>query len=142
MNDFTGRVRLDEQGPPSGTVRTYTVALDTAQYQMDMNALAAAQAGPSAPEDVYATFNMIMRRKVGAPGPRPRRPWRATAVEQGAARAAQSLLWQCCPAILLLIPSLLPPPTHPPTPTPTPTLTPHRPRRTTSRRCSSRSVTW
>jgi intron-binding protein aquarius len=39
------------------------VALDTAQYQMDMNALAAAQAGPSAPEDVYATFNMIMRRK-------------------------------------------------------------------------------
>lgn len=34
MNDFTGRVRMDEQGPPTGAVRTITVALDTAQYQV------------------------------------------------------------------------------------------------------------
>jgi hypothetical protein len=64
MNDFTGRVRLDEQGPPSGTVRTLTVALDTAQYQLDMNHLAKQQAGGRAGEDVYGTFNMLMRRKV------------------------------------------------------------------------------
>lgn len=34
MNDFTGRVRREEQGSPQGTVRTITVALDTAQYQV------------------------------------------------------------------------------------------------------------
>ena len=34
MNDFTGRVRREEQGAPQGTVRTITVALDTAQYQV------------------------------------------------------------------------------------------------------------
>ncbi|PSC68726.1 Intron-binding aquarius [Micractinium conductrix] len=59
MNDFTGRVRIDERGPPAGTVRTVTVALDTAQYQMDMNYLATR---PGA-EDVYGTFNLLMRRK-------------------------------------------------------------------------------
>lgn len=35
MNDFTGRTRLDERTPPAGSVRTITVALDTAQYQVD-----------------------------------------------------------------------------------------------------------
>lgn len=34
MNDFTGRVRPDEWTPPQGSVRTVTVALDTAQYQV------------------------------------------------------------------------------------------------------------
>ena len=34
MNDFTGRVRMDERTAPVGTVRTVTVALDTAQYQV------------------------------------------------------------------------------------------------------------
>lgn len=34
MNDFTGRTRLDDRTPPAGTVRTYVVALDTAQYQV------------------------------------------------------------------------------------------------------------
>ena len=34
MNDFTGRVRPDEWTPPVGSVRTVTVALDTAQYQV------------------------------------------------------------------------------------------------------------
>ena len=34
MNDFTGRVRMDERTAPKGTVRTITVALDTAQYQV------------------------------------------------------------------------------------------------------------
>lgn len=65
MNDFTGRVRLDERTPPVGAIRTVTVALDTAQYQMDMNYLAKQQQGGGASEDVYGTFNMLMRRKVG-----------------------------------------------------------------------------
>lgn len=34
MNDFTGRIRPDEWKPPVGTIRTVTVALDTAQYQV------------------------------------------------------------------------------------------------------------
>ncbi|EFN59246.1 hypothetical protein CHLNCDRAFT_29663 [Chlorella variabilis] len=63
MNDFTGRVRLDERTPPVGAIRTVTVALDTAQYQMDMNYLAKQQQGGGASEDVYGTFNMLMRRK-------------------------------------------------------------------------------
>jgi hypothetical protein len=36
MNDFTGRVRMDERTAPVGTVRTVTVALDTAQYQVGL----------------------------------------------------------------------------------------------------------
>lgn len=59
MNDFTGRVRPDERRPPEGTMRTLTVALDTAQYQLDMDYNAA---NPGS-EDVYGTFNLIMRRK-------------------------------------------------------------------------------
>ncbi len=59
MNDFTGRVRPDERRAPEGTLRTLTVALDTAQYQLDMDYVAA---HPGA-EDVYATFNILMRRK-------------------------------------------------------------------------------
>ncbi|KAL4443940.1 hypothetical protein ABPG75_011677 [Micractinium tetrahymenae] len=58
MNDFTGRTRLDERTPPAGVVRTITVALDTAQYQMDMNYMA-----KEGSEDVYGTFNMLLRRK-------------------------------------------------------------------------------
>ena len=101
MNDFTGRVRPDEWKPPKGTVRTVTVAMDTAQYQvraaarrhradmwpppaacsrrgagvgltavpapvprplqMDMNQMAKDQG-----DDVYGTFNMLMRRKAKA----------------------------------------------------------------------------
>ena len=38
MNDFTGRVRMDERTAPVGTVRTVTVALDTAQYQVGSGA--------------------------------------------------------------------------------------------------------
>ncbi|PNW82948.1 hypothetical protein CHLRE_06g300750v5 [Chlamydomonas reinhardtii] len=58
MNDFTGRVRRDEVKPPEGTARTVTVALDTAQYQIDMNTMARHKS-----EDPYATFNLLMRRK-------------------------------------------------------------------------------
>lgn len=70
MNDFTGRVRRDEAGPPEGTKRTYTLALDAAQYQLDMAAMAAAakaaRGGASGgsgegPEDLYGTFNLVMR---------------------------------------------------------------------------------
>ncbi|KAL6757285.1 hypothetical protein V8C86DRAFT_1695364 [Haematococcus lacustris] len=59
MNDFTGRVRRDEYKPPEGTTRTLTVALDTAQYQLDMNHLGKTKGA----EDPYSTFNIIMRRK-------------------------------------------------------------------------------
>ena len=36
MNDFTGRVKREEWTPPAGLRRTVTVALDSAQYQLDM----------------------------------------------------------------------------------------------------------
>ncbi|GLI62109.1 hypothetical protein VaNZ11_004692 [Volvox africanus] len=58
MNDFTGRVRRDEVKPPEGYSRTVTVALDTAQYQIDMNTMAKHKS-----EDPYSTFNLLMRRK-------------------------------------------------------------------------------
>lgn len=57
MNDFTGRVRPDERTDPVGTARTVTVALDTAQYQLDMNAMAAQKRT----SDIYSTFNLLMR---------------------------------------------------------------------------------
>jgi hypothetical protein len=41
----------------TGFVRTYVLALDPAQYQLDVNAAAAGEA-----PDVYATFNVLMRR--------------------------------------------------------------------------------
>lgn len=58
MNDFTGRVKRDEWKPPKGELRTVTVALDTAQYHMDLTDIARKDA-----EDVYGTFNILMRRK-------------------------------------------------------------------------------
>jgi Intron-binding protein aquarius N-terminus len=63
MNDFTGRVKREEWKPPAGTLRTLTLALDPAQYQMDMNHMQAHKS-----EDVYSTFNLLMRRK-------PKVPW-------------------------------------------------------------------
>ncbi|KAI8476245.1 MAG: hypothetical protein J3K34DRAFT_511964 [Monoraphidium minutum] len=61
MNDFTGRVRMDERKPPSGTVRTLSLALDPAQYQLDVNAAAAAGGGGGG-GDVYARLNAVLRR--------------------------------------------------------------------------------
>ncbi|KAH9288167.1 hypothetical protein KI387_032284 [Taxus chinensis] len=58
MNDFTGRVKREEWKPPKGELRTVVIALDTAQYQMDVNAIAEKGA-----EDVYSSFNVLMRRK-------------------------------------------------------------------------------
>ncbi|KAH7528063.1 hypothetical protein FEM48_Zijuj05G0031900 [Ziziphus jujuba var. spinosa] len=58
MNDFTGRIKRDEWKPPKGELRTVTVALDTAQYQMDVSNIAERGIG-----DVYGTFNILMRRK-------------------------------------------------------------------------------
>ncbi|KAJ7942622.1 Embryo defective protein [Quillaja saponaria] len=58
MNDFTGRIKRDEWKPPKGDLRTVTVALDTAQYHMDVSNIAEKGA-----EDVYGTFNVLMRRK-------------------------------------------------------------------------------
>ncbi|KAK6933867.1 Intron-binding protein aquarius, N-terminal [Dillenia turbinata] len=58
MNDFTGRIKHDEWKPPKGELRTLTVALDTAQYHMDVSDIAEKGA-----EDVYGSFNILMRRK-------------------------------------------------------------------------------
>lgn len=58
MNDFTGKIKRDEWKPPKGELRTVTVALDTAQYHMDVSDIAEKGA-----EDVYGTFNVLMRRK-------------------------------------------------------------------------------
>lgn len=58
MNDFTGRIKRDEWKPPKGELRTVTVALDTAQYHMDVTNIA-----EKGSEDVYGTFNVLMRRK-------------------------------------------------------------------------------
>jgi intron-binding protein aquarius len=58
LNDFTGRVRREDVRPPQGTRRTWTVQLDTAQYQLDVDRVAEHGA-----EDVYGTFNLVMRRK-------------------------------------------------------------------------------
>uniref|UniRef100_A0A2P2K8F3 Intron-binding protein aquarius n=1 Tax=Rhizophora mucronata TaxID=61149 RepID=A0A2P2K8F3_RHIMU len=58
MNDFTGRIKRDEWKPPKGEIRTVTVALDAAQYHMDVSNIAEKGA-----EDVYGTFNILMRRK-------------------------------------------------------------------------------
>ncbi|KAJ1440474.1 P-loop containing nucleoside triphosphate hydrolase [Sesbania bispinosa] len=48
MNDFSGKIKRDEWKPPKGELRTVTVALDTAQYHMDVNNIAEKGA-----EDVY-----------------------------------------------------------------------------------------
>lgn len=58
MNDFTGRIKRDEWKPPKGELRTVVLALDTAQYHMDVSDIAEKGA-----EDVYKTFNVLMRRK-------------------------------------------------------------------------------
>ncbi|XP_077214352.1 P-loop containing nucleoside triphosphate hydrolases superfamily protein [Tasmannia lanceolata] len=58
MNDFTGRIKRDEWKPPKGELRRVTVALDTAQYHMDVSDIAEKGA-----EDIYGTFNILMRRK-------------------------------------------------------------------------------
>lgn len=49
-----------------GFQRTVTVSLDTAQYQLDMEHMQEFKS-----EDVYSTFNLLMRRK-------PKVPWRAS----------------------------------------------------------------
>ncbi|KAL4586293.1 hypothetical protein LXL04_010929 [Taraxacum kok-saghyz] len=58
MNDFTGRIKRDEWKPPKGDLRTVTLALDTAQYHMDVTDIAV-----KGTEDVYGSFNILMRRK-------------------------------------------------------------------------------
>ncbi|OIW01887.1 hypothetical protein TanjilG_31069 [Lupinus angustifolius] len=58
MNDFSGKIKRDEWKPPKGDLRTVTVALDTAQYHMDVTNIA-----EKGGEDVYGTFNVLMRRK-------------------------------------------------------------------------------
>ncbi|XP_052205686.1 uncharacterized protein LOC127810317 [Diospyros lotus] len=58
MNDFTGRIKRDEWKPAKGDLRTVTIALDTAQYHMDVTDIAEKGA-----EDVYGNFNVLIRRK-------------------------------------------------------------------------------
>ncbi|WVZ57136.1 hypothetical protein U9M48_007563 [Paspalum notatum var. saurae] len=58
MNDFTGRIKREEWKPPKGDIRTLRIALDTAQYHIDVTETAEKGA-----ENVYGTFNILMRRK-------------------------------------------------------------------------------
>ncbi|XP_047322959.1 RNA helicase aquarius [Impatiens glandulifera] len=58
MNDFTGRIKRDEWKPPKGDLRTVTVALDTAQYHIDVTDIA-----ENGSDDIYHSFNILMRRK-------------------------------------------------------------------------------
>ena len=56
MNDYTGRVPPEEQGPPKGTRRTLTVALDPTQYQLD------ATTSATSAQEIYSSFTLLMRR--------------------------------------------------------------------------------
>jgi intron-binding protein aquarius len=58
MNDYTGRIKRDEWKPPKGEIRTVKIALDTAQYHIDATEVAEKHG-----ENVYGTFNILMRRK-------------------------------------------------------------------------------
>ncbi|KAG8097335.1 hypothetical protein GUJ93_ZPchr0013g35702 [Zizania palustris] len=58
MNDFTGRIKREEWKPPKGEIRTVKIALDTAQYHIDVTEVA-----ENGAENVYGTFNILMRRK-------------------------------------------------------------------------------
>nr|CAB3500638.1 unnamed protein product [Digitaria exilis] len=58
MNDFTGRIKREEWKPPKGDIRTVRIALDTAQYHIDVTETAEKGA-----ENIYGTFNILMRRK-------------------------------------------------------------------------------
>ncbi|KAG2540362.1 RNA helicase aquarius-like isoform X1 [Panicum virgatum] len=58
MNDFTGRIKREEWKPPKGDIRTVRIALDTAQYHIDVTETAEKGA-----ENVSGTFNILMRRK-------------------------------------------------------------------------------
>ncbi|XP_062211429.1 uncharacterized protein LOC133912612 isoform X2 [Phragmites australis] len=58
MNDFTGRIKREERKAPKGEIRTVRIALDTAQYHIDVTETAEKGA-----ENVYGTFNILMRRK-------------------------------------------------------------------------------
>jgi hypothetical protein len=54
----------DENGrerQPLGNVRTFRLALDAAQYQLDQERMLATQGDDA--EDVYASFNLLVRRK-------------------------------------------------------------------------------
>lgn len=66
MNDFTGRVRADEQGPPAGSLRTVTVALDTAQYQLDANASVATVRSQGGAGVTCSHPALQLREEVGA----------------------------------------------------------------------------
>ncbi|KAG2551560.1 hypothetical protein PVAP13_9KG377500 [Panicum virgatum] len=58
MNDFTGRIKREEWKPPKGDIRTVRIALDTAQYHIDVT-----ETVEKGAENVYGTFNILMRRK-------------------------------------------------------------------------------
>lgn len=67
FNDFRGRVRPEDAAKGrSGTRRTLLLALDAAQYQIDVDTLepeggGAGKAGGAA--ELYASFNVVQRRK-------------------------------------------------------------------------------
>ncbi|GJP44192.1 hypothetical protein CLOM_g3581, partial [Closterium sp. NIES-68] len=61
MNDFSGRVKREEWKPPKGNKRTALVALDPAQFQLDLEANGGTLRG--AQNEVYSALNVVMRRK-------------------------------------------------------------------------------
>jgi intron-binding protein aquarius len=68
FNDFRGRVRPEDAGRPRrGSKRTLLLALDCAQYQLDVDALEP-EGGPAPGKSggaaaLYASFNVVQRRK-------------------------------------------------------------------------------
>ena len=60
-NDFTSRSRTEDGGlGPSGYERVFVLALDAAQYQLDVSD---SDAAPGGKEDMYATINVLVRRR-------------------------------------------------------------------------------
>lgn len=66
FNDFRGRVRPEDSAKPrSGSKRTLLLALDCAQYQLDVDSLEPEGGGGTAggAAALYASFNVVQRRK-------------------------------------------------------------------------------
>lgn len=54
MNDTTGRIKPEDWRPPVGNGRTALVALDSAQYKLDLD---------RNETNLYSSFNLLLRRK-------------------------------------------------------------------------------
>jgi intron-binding protein aquarius len=57
MNDYSGRIPVNEVGEPSGTLRTITISLDPVQYHRDL-----LERGPDNLRRLYSSFDLVVRR--------------------------------------------------------------------------------